>query len=169
MSFALMKVKDFDFVQQRIPFWYWRRLLFERKEFITFDLEHGYNYHLKEIRMRATDIDTVSNKLIAKVSMIRSVYSRVNQNKAINIALVTSPGDNSEYIPAVSPVDSDALNVSPKSEPIKNAIRLDEMYNYKEPIQFEVEWREKPNEASYIDLLLIGYKIPENIFSLWGN
>jgi len=166
---SLIKSKGFDFIKNAYPLYLFRRVKFERSELIYFNLDYGFNYILKQAIVRYQEFDSLNKKLTCKAKMTKSVYSRTLQNEAYPVGLVTSPAGDGSYTASPAPVDNNAFGVGAKATPIKSTMALNEVYNYSENIETELIWDSKPNEAAYVDLLLIGYQVPENVDSIWGS
>lgn len=164
-------VTDFNYTY--IPNFLYRRVKFQVKESIIFDIDHGFNFFVRNIIVQAQSFDSLNNYQFAKIDLMTGSGRKLTNGSIFSdgakISLITSPGDQDVgYINESSPVDLNNFGVSLTAAPLKSVFKINEVFSNSDPLQCRFSWSETPNEDKYLDLLITGYLYPSK-GRQWGS
>lgn len=158
----------------------WPQLIYKRLQTIGAPvkflepLPFGYGFILIDLRTQwafKTDNDILLPEL--KVEFKKTVGSKMLQALPYWLNHVSTPGnqDTVEAQAEPSPVDNNNFGVAFEAKSVKNQIRYNEYYQYREVIDLQLLYdthNALPTDQ-YIDIVLVGYYVPDTTLGVWGN
>lgn len=137
-------------------------------------LPFGYGFILIDLRAQwafKTDNDDILPEL--KVEFKKTVGSKMLQDKPYWLNHVSTPGnqDTLEAQTEPMPVDNFNYSVAFEAKSVKNQIRYNEYYQYREVIDLNLlyDTHNALPSTQYIDIVLVGYYVPDKSLSVWGS
>lgn len=168
------KMLDFDVLRQQVPIMIYKRFELPAGKIKTFfipTIDAGYSFLLRECSFRTSLITDIGAINSSSIEFIHTTRGRELQNIPTPLNLISTPGyQENEFRAAVAPVDDTAFNVSGNATPVvKNRLILNYLYQRNETIKIKLgNVLNTTATGHYLDLLAIGYYIPDTTLELWG-
>lgn len=153
------KKLSIDVTRQRIPDWIFKE--FTMREFPYYFLhkfEDGYDFWFDGFYVNHSEYvpnGAPATLLELQVEFIRDIRSRTLQNDKYNCNLVGTP-ERAGVFPAELAIARFTY------------VRYNEPYVNAETFKAKFSWKNIPTEAATVQVLMFGYKIPENSLDMWG-
>jgi len=169
----LWEILDYDILRQQTPVMIYKRLTVPFGD-TTFEymptIDEGYSFLLREIRWKSNmqDVsDGVANYDV-RLEFIRSLRGRELQNVPLPPGLFSTPGKQyGLFAAAPAPVDMDIGGQVADAVPVvKNNLFLNYLYQHRETIKIRLS-NPAAGADGKLDLVLIGYQIPDTTLDLW--
>lgn len=179
---------DVDALRQQVPAFFYKRFDLQSKAFDYFliPIDIGYTYLLRSIRSKFSESDVgdpeIRQELLIK--FIGTIADRTYQNIEYPARLICTPAESGfefmagparrqvtvQTVAAPSPVDQEAFGVNFTATPVKNNLILNYYYQRRDtlnlPLRFQIT-NTQPGQV-YVDILFIGYYMPDEDLPEWG-
>lgn len=169
-----MKPLDFDSIRSQIPAFFYKRIDLTSKpqEYFIIPIEYGFCYLLRSIRTKWNhDIRIGLPEL--QLFFIQQIADRTLQNERYAADLVCTPNNDGSVravaVPVVVPPDPNPppFGINFTATPVKNNIILNYYYQRREALDLRVYFEPISSSLGYVDILFIGYYIPDKHLEMW--
>lgn len=173
----MLEPLDYDALRGQIPAYFYKRLNLNARpqEYFIIPIDYGYTYLLRSIRTKwswkggAIEIVT-RNEL--EIFFIQQIADRTLQNQKYPARLISTPGESEVLAvpvppPAVPDANPPPFGINFTATPVKNNIILNYYYQHREDLDLRLYINPVTSSDGYVDMLLIGYYIPDKNLELW--
>lgn len=178
---------NYDIAKNVYPYFIYKRIpLAHYREYFTFKIEYGFGYWLRSIRVKYPEISPALTDIITpvsgsavqsptiKIELFDNANFKARQPLPFTVELVATPGKERCYsYAAPSPVDNDVYGINFSAAPAPQSINnLNFLYQYGDVIRIDItgqalngaQW-----SPDYLDMMLVGYYVPQFTFELHGG
>lgn len=178
---------NLDIAKNVLPYFIYKRLaLGHFREYFTFKIDYGFGYWLRSVRVKYPELSPALANILGtlagtekqspkiKLEFFDNANFKARQPLPYTAELISSPGSNRCYsYAAPSPVDANGFSINLSAAPgPKSVSNLNFLYKYGDVIQIDVTGQESQSgqwTPDYMDLLLVGYYVPQGSFEMYGG
>lgn len=158
----MINLYDLDLLRDGQPWFLYKRVPTTTPTgYCFFPLEYGFWYLLRKVNVKFAETNAAktvfANSL--NVEAILRGTNKIPQNEPIPFNLLSSPG-SAGVSPSVSGQQQTATGV-------KNSKLLNTLYPFRDNIELYVTGQGGASLPAFIDIVCIGYLIPEKSFYMW--
>lgn len=178
---------NLDIAKNVLPYFIYKRIaLAHFREYFSFKIDYGFGYWLRSVRVKYPEIapalagiygtpaGTEKQSPKVKLEFFDNANYKARQPSPFTAELVSTPGSDRCYsYAAPSPVDADIFNLNFSAAPaVKSISNLNFLYRYGDVIRIDITGQEAQSgqwTPDYMDLLLVGYYVPQSSFEMYGG
>lgn len=179
---------NLDIAKNVLPYFIYKRIpVLNYREYFTFKIDYGFGYWLRSVRVKYPERVPADTHLVPllpgvvypqsrkiKLEFFDNANFKARQPEPFSATLISSPGpDHCFTFAAPSPVDNDGYSINFSAAPAPASIsNLNFLYKYGDIIRIDITGQDRVSgyfAPDYIDMLLVGYYVPQETFIMYGG